>query len=112
MEVPCEEARAHLGRETQRQWHERAMARTTPALGSLYARMTLTAHLRIAKGATCVRSTAWYGKTRPTFADALALGRRQLWEQIHFATSQQETDLLQMPRALLERFTEALCYAA
>ena len=112
MEVTFEEARAHLGMETQRQWNDRAIARTTPALLSLYSIITLTAHLLIEKGATCVRSTAWYGKTRPTFADAIALVRRQLWDHIHFSTSQQETDMIQIPRALLERFTEALCYAA
>jgi DDE superfamily endonuclease len=112
MEVTWEEARAHLGMATQRQWHARAMARTTPALVSLYSIMTLTAHLLIEKGATCVRSTAWYGKTHPTFSDAIAWVRRQLWEHIHFSTSQQETDMMQMPRVLLERFTEALCYAA
>ena len=111
-EVTFEDARAHLGMETQRQWNARASARTTPALLSLYAIMTLTAHLLIDKGATCVRSTAWYGKTRPTFADAIAWGRRLLWEHLHFSTSQQETDMIQMPRALLARFTEALCYAA
>jgi hypothetical protein len=107
-----EAARAHLGMETQRQWHDRAIARTTPALVSLYALITLTAPLLIEKGATCVRSTAWYEKTCPTFSDAIALVRRQLWEHIHFSTSQQETDLIHIPRALLERFTEALCYAA
>jgi DDE superfamily endonuclease len=112
MEVTFEEARAHLGMETQRQWNDRAIARATPALVSLYSIMTLTAHLLIEKGATCVRSTAWYGKTRPTFSDVIALVRRQLWEHIHFSTSQQETDLIKIPRALLERFTEALCYAA
>jgi DDE superfamily endonuclease len=112
MEVTFEEARAHLGMETQRQWNDRAMARATPALLSLYSIMTLTAQLLIEKGATCVRSTAWYGKTRPTFSDAIALVRRQLWDHIHFSTSQQETDMIQIPRVLLERFTEALCYAA
>ena len=112
MEVTFEEARAHLGMETQRQWNDRAIARTTPALLSLYSIITLTAHLLIDKGATCVRSTAWYRKTRPTFADAMALVRRQLWDHLHFSTSQQETDMIQIPRALLERFTEALCYAA
>ena len=61
---------------------------------------------------TCVRSTAWYRKTRPTFADAIALVRRQLWEHLDFSMSQQETDMIKIPRALLERFTEALCYAA
>jgi DDE superfamily endonuclease len=112
MEVTFEEARAHLGMETQRHWNDRAIARATPALVSLYSIITLTAHLLIDKGATCVRSTAWYSKTRPTFSDAIALVRRQLWEHIHFSTSQQETDMIQIPRTLLERFTEALCYAA
>ena len=112
MEVTFEEARAHLGMETQRQWNDRAIARTTPALLSLYSIITLNAQLLIEKGMTCVRSTAWYRKTRPTFADAIALVRRQLWEHLHFSMSQQETDMIKIPRALLERFTEALCYAA
>ena len=112
MEVTFEEARTHLGMETQRQWNDRAIARTTPALLSLYSIITLTAQQLIEKGATCMRSTAWYGKTRPTFSDAIALVRRQLWEHIHFSMSQQETDMIKIPRVLLERLTEALCYAA
>jgi hypothetical protein len=112
MEVTFEDARTHLGMETQRQWHDRAIARATPALLSRYSVITLTAHLLIEKGETWVRSTAWYGKTRPTFSDAIAWVRRHLWEHIHFSTSQHETDLMKIPRALLERFTEALCYAA
>ena len=110
MEVTCEEARAHLGMETQRQWHARAIARTTPALLGLYSIVTLTAHLLIEKGITTVRHTAWYRKTCPTFSDALALVRRQLWGHLHFSMSQQDTDMVQIPRTLLERFTEALCY--
>jgi hypothetical protein len=112
LEVTFEEARAHLGMETQRQWNDRAIARTTPALLSLYSLITLTAHLLIEKGTTCVRSTAWYRKIRPTFADAMALVRQQLWEHLHFSMSHQETDMIKIPRALFERFTEALCYAA
>jgi hypothetical protein len=112
MEVTFEDARAHLGMETQRQWNDQAIARATPALLSLYSIITLTAHLLIDKGATCVRSAAWYDKTRPTFSDAIALVRRHLWEHIHFSISPQETDMIKVPRALLERFTEALCYAA
>ena len=49
MEVTFEEARAHLGMETQRQWNDRAIARATPALLSLYSVSTLTAHLLIDK---------------------------------------------------------------
>jgi len=59
IEVTWEEARAHLGLETQRQCNDRAMARTTPALLSLDSLITLTAPLLLAKGATWVRSTAW-----------------------------------------------------
>ena len=94
MEVTLEEARAHLGMETQRQWNDRAIARTTPALLSLYSIITLNAQLLIEQGMTFVRSTAWYRKTRPTFADAIALVRRQLWEHLHFSMSQQETVLI------------------
>jgi hypothetical protein len=112
MEVTWEEARAHLGMETQRQGNDRAIARTTPALLSLSSIITLTAQLLIEQGATCVRSTAWYRQTRPTFADAIALVRRQLWEHIPFSTSPQETDMIKMPRVLFERFIDAVCYAA
>jgi DDE superfamily endonuclease len=112
MEVTFEEARAHLGMETQRQWSDRAIARTTPALLSLYSIITLTTQLLIEKGATCVRSTAWYHKTHPTFSDAIALVRRQLWEHLHFSTSQQETEMIKIPRELFDRFIDAVCYAA
>ena len=112
MAVTCEAARAHLGMETQRQWNDRAIARTTPALLSLYSIVTLTAHLLIDKGATCVRSTAWYRKTRPTFSEAMALVRRQLWDHLHFSMSQQESDMIKIPRTLFERLIDAVCYAA
>jgi hypothetical protein len=43
MEVTFEEARAPLGLETQRQWSDRAIARTTPVLVGLFALGTLLA---------------------------------------------------------------------
>ena len=112
LEVTFEDARAHLGLDTQRQWNDRAMARTTPALLRLYSIITLTAHRLIDQGATRVRRTAWDRQTHPTVSDAMALVRRQWWDHLHFSTSQHETDMIQIPRVLLERFTEALCYAA
>ena len=72
-----EELRAHLGMETQRQWSERAIARTTPALFGLFSLVTLTADVLIEQqGGILPRTTAWYAKTNPTFADAIALVRR------------------------------------
>ena len=88
------------------------MARTTPALLSLYALITLTTQRLIEQGVPCGCSTAGYRKTRPTFADAMALVRRQLWAHLHFSTSQQATEMIKMPRVLFERFIEAVCYAA
>jgi hypothetical protein len=112
IEVTLEDARAHLGLETQRQWHARAMARTTPALLRLYSIVTLTAPQLLQKEATIVRVTAWYANMRPTFADAMALVRRHVWDHIHFSTSPQETDMIQIPRVLFERFIDVVCYAA
>jgi hypothetical protein len=110
--VTCEDARAHLGVETPRQWHDRAMARTTPALLSLDSILTLTAARLIDQGATCVRRTAWSRKPHPTCSDAMALVRRQLCDHPPCSTSQHETDMIPIPRVWLERFTEALCSAA
>jgi hypothetical protein len=47
-----------------------------------------------------IRIAAWYAKTPPTFSDAIALVRRQLWSHGSFSMSAQKTDLLEIPRAL------------
>jgi DDE superfamily endonuclease len=112
MEVTREEARAHLGLETQRPWHARAMARTTPAVLSLYSIITLTAHQLRQKEFPTVRLTAWYANIHPTCADAMALVRRHLWDHWRFSTSPQEADMIKVPRALFDRFIDVICSAA
>ncbi|MGE3542201.1 MAG: hypothetical protein AB7N91_32900 [Candidatus Tectimicrobiota bacterium] len=59
MEVTCEEARAPLGLETQRQWSDRAIARTTPVLLGLFALVALLTDSLIKEQAPAVRMTAW-----------------------------------------------------
>ena len=49
METTFQEARRHLGVETQRQWSEMAIRRTTPALLGLFSLVTLFAHQRMAQ---------------------------------------------------------------
>src|SRR5215204_412610 len=113
LEVTFQEARRHLGFETQRQWSELAIRRTTPALLGLFSLVTLFAHRRMIRAANAFRQVAWYHKARPTFADALALVRRQLWAQEEtFCGSSADTDTVKVPRALMERLTDAVCYAA
>jgi hypothetical protein len=43
---------------------------------------------------------------------ALAWVRRELWQAQSFATSPPKTDLIKIPRPLLEQLTDTLCYAA
>lgn len=112
LEVTLEEVRRHLGVETQRQWSDRAILRTTPALLGLFSLVTLYAHPRMVAAEAPVRQAAWYQKELPTFSDALALVRRELWGHLAFCMSDREADLVKVPRALVDRFADALCYAA
>jgi len=111
LEVTFQEVRAHLGVETQRQWSDWAIARTTPALLGLFSLVTLLAHRSTRRGKLPIRQAAWYAKPLPTFSDALAVVRHQLWQALSFHTSVPEADMQKVPRVLLERFTDALCYA-
>jgi hypothetical protein len=117
LEVTFEAARRHLGLETQRQWSDLAIRRTTPALLGRFSVVTLLAHPRMAAAATrqtprVLRQAAWYCKPHPTFADALALVRRDLWRHQTFQTSPPAADRAKVPRTRLERLTETLCYVA
>ena len=112
MEVTFQEVRMHLGGETQRQWADLAIARTTPTLLGMFSVVTLLAHSLSAHQEVTPRQAAWYSKTTPTFADALALVRSHLWRHTHFSLSQKDSDLGQIPRSLFECLTDTLCYAA
>lgn len=113
VEVTFEEARTHLGVETQRQWSEKAILRTTPTLLALFSLVAVLAHQQQVGGEGLgVRQAAWYVKARPTFSDALAAVRRRLWREAGFHTSRLKGDVVKVERALFERLTETLCYAA
>jgi hypothetical protein len=112
MEVTFEESRAHLGIETQRQWSDLAIARSTPVLFGLFSLVTLMANTLVSEQTTVVRTAAWYAKEQPTFSDALALVRRCLWGSCHFQTSESDPEIVKIPRSLFERLTDAVCYAA
>ena len=81
LEVTFHEIREHLGVETQRQWSDLAIQRTTPALLGLFSVVTLLAHQAARRRRLSVRRAAWYAKPRPTFSDALAAVRRQIWHE-------------------------------
>jgi hypothetical protein len=112
LEVTFEEARRHLGLETQRQWSAAAIRRTTPVLLGLFSLVTLLAHRQMPRPVSIVRQATWYHKRDPTFADALASVRRDIWQHQAFSTSPCTGEIVELPRAVVERLTETLCYVA
>jgi len=89
-----------------------AIGRTTPALFGLYSLVTRLAHGLLQADARVVSTTAWYTKPHPTFADAIAAVRRELWSSRYFAMSEFCTETIKIPRSVLEHLTDTVCYAA
>jgi hypothetical protein len=112
VEVTFEEVRAHLGVETQRQWSDLAILRTTPALFALFSIVVLGAHQLQSQIEFSLPQSAWYNKSLPTFVDALALVRRRLWQARLFPVSSATTDMVKIPKVLLDCCFSLLCYAA
>ena len=112
VEVTFREVRDHLGVETQRQWSDQAIARTTPCLLGLFSIVTLLGtrvghHARLR-----VSATAWYHKKRPTFSDTLAAVRRHVWCEQGFLASRHSSELAKLQPALRDGIVHALCHAA
>lgn len=107
-----EEARAHLGMETQRQWSDLGILRTTPCLLGLFSLVALMADRLEAKGKLRIRQSAWHQKEQATFSDALAATRKVFWKGQHFSMSDPPAATIKIPLPLLNRLTEAACYTS
>jgi len=122
VEVTFAETRRHLGVETQRQWSDLAIQRTTPLLLGLFSLVTLWAsELAARTGKLPVLGAAWYKNPDPTFADALAAIRRRLWAEEAVRpilwrddcpTWRSRPRTAEKPRPLSERLAELMSYAA
>jgi hypothetical protein len=112
IEVTFAEVRRHLGVETQRQWSDKAIARTTPVLFGLFALVALWADDLQRTQALVARSASWYRKSSITFGDALAAVRRQLWADAALSISPSSRDSPEIPRHLYDRLADLACYAA
>lgn len=114
VETTFQEVRAHLGVETQRQWSDRAILRTTPVLLGLFSLITLWADDLARNTAAALRpnATAWYRKDEPTFSDAIAAVRRVFWCPPDFFISRTSRETVEIPIALLNRVFQTLCLAA
>ena len=111
VEVTFAEVRRHLGIETQRQWSDLAIARTTPVLLGLFSLVTLWAE-GVLEGGVSPRRAAWYPKPQPSFSDALAAVRYRLWTAATFSTSPDHGEVAKIPCGLLKGLTQAACFPA
>lgn len=111
VEVTFEESRAHLGVETQRQWSDLAIARTTPSLFALYSIVTLIGSDLDALGKLVIRTASWYKKEHATFSDVLAAVRAEAWEN-SLSMSPVKGDMAIIPRSLYRGMISTLCYGS
>jgi hypothetical protein len=79
LEVTFQEAREHLGVETQKQWSDKAIARTTPILMALYTMVCLIGHRLNEEAPLIAEKTAWYDKKEVSFSDLLKAVRVMIW---------------------------------
>ena len=112
VEVTFREVRDHLGVETQRQWSDKAIARTTPCLLGLFSLVTLLGKQLTPHARQATATSAWYRKQRPTFSDTLAAVRRELWREQGFVTSRSTANMTKLRPDLQNAITYALCHAA
>jgi hypothetical protein len=110
LETTFEESRAHLGIETQRQWSDLAIERTTPLLFGLYSLVALFGSALAPDGLLPLKQAVWYHKETATFVDILALVRRHLWGDFLFPTSTTGPDVVLLPRSTLAQLAHAVCY--
>ena len=111
-QVVFAQVRAHLGVETQRQWSERAIARTTPVLMGLFSLVTLGANRLQTPGLLVAQTSSWYYKPHLTISDALAAVRRYLWAESLFSTSDHDVVTVKLTRHQFNIWQEALAWAA
>ncbi len=100
LENTFEESRAQLGIETQRQWSDLAIERTTPLLFG---------HALHPDGNIPVAQSAWYHKQTATFRDVFTVVRRYLWGNFTFPTSPTNPEVVLLPRSTLSRLAYAAC---
>jgi hypothetical protein len=112
VEVTFEECRAHLGVETQRQWSDKAIERSTPALLGLFSLVVLLAHHLTAHQPLPTRTAVWYTKPEATFSDVLAYVRRHLWQHVKLVNSRPDTRLVYLPLSALDALLEVVSYVA
>jgi DDE superfamily endonuclease len=112
VEVTFQETREHLGMETQRQWSDLAVARTTPCLLGLFSLVTLLTLRLYPDSKVPILTAAWYEKAEATFSDCLFLVRKHLWRSINYTDSALKADSVYLPAQVWNHLLSCLAGAA
>lgn len=87
IEVTFEESRRHLGIETQRQWSDKGIERTTPCIFGSFSIIVLMAH-KLSKETNSkipIQETSWYNKDYLTFSDILCYVKMSILQRKYFS---------------------------
>ncbi len=109
IEVTFEEMRAQLGFETQRQWSDQAIERTTPCLFGIFSLVVIMAKVLHPKELP-LRQAEWYEKDEAAFSDVMAAVRRHLWEGPNNSYSANNDEMILIPRSALFSLLDVACY--
>lgn len=112
IEVLFEEVRRHVGVETQRQWSDLAIERTTPCLFALFTIVTLYGRILWESGKINPRATAWYDKAEVTFSDVFAAVRLEILSETNYVDSRENGDATNFLRGVLNSLMREIASAA
>lgn len=110
VEVTFAEVRRHLGVETQRQWSDLAIERSTPLLMGIFAIVCLLAKPLFDAGKIEIGATAWYNKSGYTFSDVLRAVRQCIWDVSNY-TAREEKGLVAKLKAKVHYFEQLVTLA-
>lgn len=79
-EVTHRDVREHLGMETQRQWSDLSISRSTPLLFACYSLVFLIAHRMHQESPIETTQASWYQKEEPAFSDLMTGIRKMIRE--------------------------------
>ena len=111
-EMTFAEVRRHLGMETQHQWSDKAIARTTPALLGLFSLVVLWTDRADVRRFARPHRAVWYEKRTITVSDALAAVRRSLWATELSHRSAEMANIPKVQTDLVGRLVAVLCHPA
>ena len=113
IECTFQEVRAHLGVETQRQWSDQAINRSTPALMGLFSLVCLMAHKLTNGQGLPTSSTVWYEKCHgATFSDVILYVKQAIIREKYLTRCKINDDVVQIPRATFDEMVECGLLAA